>query len=53
MRAILLLTGFCALSALDGILLASSRLTTVEAFIVAALAVTTSVYIVRSAQLSR
>ena len=53
MRAIFLLTGFSLLSALDGVLLATGRLTTTEALIVAALAVVTTVYIVRSAQLSR
>jgi hypothetical protein len=53
MRNTLLLAGFSLLSALDGVLLATGRLTTTESLIVAALAVVTSVYIVRSAQLSR
>jgi hypothetical protein len=53
MPSIYLLAGFAALSALDGILLATGRLTTGESLIVAALAVLTSVYIVRSAQSSR
>jgi hypothetical protein len=53
MRSIYLLTGFAALSAADGLLLASGWLSAGEALIVAALAVITSVYIVRSAQSAR
>jgi len=53
MRAISLLTGFSLLSALDGVILATGRLTTAEALIVAGLAIVSTVYIVRSAQLSR
>jgi hypothetical protein len=53
MNPLSLLVGFAALSAADGLLLAFGRLTAAEAGIVAALAVVTTVYITRAAQISR
>jgi hypothetical protein len=53
MRSIYLLSGFAALSAADGLLLAFGRLTTGESLIIAALAVITAIYLTRAAQLSR
>jgi hypothetical protein len=53
MNPLFILIGFAALSAADGLLLASGRLTAGEAGIVAMLAVITTIYLTRAAQLSR
>jgi hypothetical protein len=45
--------GFAALSAADGLLLAFGRLTAGESLLIAAMAIITTIYLTRAAQLSR
>lgn len=53
MKPITLLAGFAALSAADGLLLASGWLTAGESLLVAALAIVTTVYFTKAAQICR
>lgn len=53
MKPLFLLTGFAALSAADGLLLASGWLTAGESMLIAALAIVTTVYLTRAAQIIR